>query len=164
MKTGPRRNRTKDHIIEELRIKHNHSFFQECLDRARVIYAAKGEQLEGYLVSLTEAYNRAPLRYKEEVQRNLERTILTLEGIVLDREESASSKRLRRIALFDYQKAEEIRVKAGLTTYQLEDVLGVKGVQHYEDGSRIPTNPPRGEFSKKYLAWLKEQGYNPYDL
>ncbi len=141
-------------------------FFQECLGRARETYAAKGEQLEDYLVKLSDAYKGNLPNYRNIVQGKLEKLIIYLEGIDLLKSDRYSGHPIEEKSLlpFDYLRAREIRRKEGLTIRKLDEKLRGKGTAQYESGRRIPANPPKGEFAKKYLSWLKEQGYNPYHL
>jgi len=70
---------------------------------------------------------------------------------------------------FDGVKARKIREDAGLSQKDLADQLGfcyeqsASKISDYERGKTRPSYPPKGEWSKKYLAWLKEQGYNPFE-
>src|SRR3989344_4329850 len=74
------------------------------------------------------------------------------------------------IPVFDSLKARRIREEAGLSKRELVGKLGLNGsksayilIAEYEKGARIGT-PKKNENSQRYLSWLKEQGYNPYNL
>jgi len=73
--------------------------------------------------------------------------------------------------LFDPVTVKEIRKKSGLSLTKLAEKLDIKNknsarqiIYTYETGAHRPKNPPQGETSIKYLAWLKEQDYNPFNL
>ncbi len=70
---------------------------------------------------------------------------------------------------FDPKTAYEIRKKAGLSQNQLANAINGDRISHfnkkiskYENGRETPT--PNSEGGIKYLQWLKEQGYNPFNL
>lgn len=44
------------------------------------------------------------------------------------------------------------------------DPRGCVVIERYERGQGKPCNPPRGKIPKLYLTWLKEHGYNPFNL
>ncbi|MEK6914777.1 MAG: hypothetical protein AABW83_03955 [Nanoarchaeota archaeon] len=74
-----------------------------------------------------------------------------------------------KYSAFNPNEAKKIRENLGLTIDKLADSLGFNrsgGVQinGYENCRRIPGNPPRGKVPKAYLNWLKENGYNPFNL
>lgn len=71
---------------------------------------------------------------------------------------------------FDHVRARKIREEAGLSKRELVGKLGLNGsktayilITDYEKGARIGT-PKKNENSQRYLSWLKEQGYNPYNI
>jgi RNA polymerase sigma-70 factor (ECF subfamily) len=70
----------------------------------------------------------------------------------------------------DGSMAKKIREGADLKLVDLSREMGygtysvASLVSAYEKGVRTPANPPRGEVSKKYVSWLKDHGYNPFNL
>lgn len=79
--------------------------------------------------------------------------------------------RLPKIFIFDGKEAKKIREREGLSIDKLAEELGENKsngtrsqIINYEAGRFQPSNPPHGRVSKKYLGWLKEQGYNPFRL
>lgn len=75
---------------------------------------------------------------------------------------------IRKFA-FDPLRAKQIREEAELTQSELAEELGLTRdagqgkIATYEGGYHRPGNPPWGG-TKKYMLWLKDQGYNPFDL
>ena len=71
--------------------------------------------------------------------------------------------------VFNPETARTLRINAGLSQRQLAGLIGwhegegQSRMSFYETGKKIPTIA-EGGFNQKYLAWLKEQGYNPYQL
>lgn len=72
---------------------------------------------------------------------------------------------------FDNGTASEIRIAARLSERELAETLGQdiplfahQQIRSYEKGKTKPSNPPRGMVSTKYMLWLKEKGYNPFNI
>jgi len=97
-------------------------------------------------------------------------TITTQHRIISDLEKICEAKGSGADQKFDGVTAKQVRLAAGLTTQfalckKLRFTQTVCGlISKYESGRDIPKYPPRGKFPKAYLAWLKEQGYNPYGI
>lgn len=72
----------------------------------------------------------------------------------------------KRIKLFDADIARAVRERTGLNKTELANQLGIPlpCLCRYEKGISFPSNPPRSETARKYLAWLKEHDYNPRNL
>ncbi len=77
----------------------------------------------------------------------------------------------RKNLSFDEAEAKRIRKKEGLSLAGLIKEIGFRNqrsayaqIEVYESGRVKPSNPPRGEYSKKYVNWLKGHGYNPFKL
>ena len=69
--------------------------------------------------------------------------------------------------LFSGAEARRIRKKAGLTSKELSQQLGVpqSTIGNYEArGIKKPRGWGNKETIQKYLSWLKKQGYNPFNL
>ena len=70
---------------------------------------------------------------------------------------------------FDHAMARKVREREGLNQAQLGSQLGYerksyaqKKISEYETGHQIPN--PNSPSDVKYLVWLRDQGYNPFDL
>ena len=71
---------------------------------------------------------------------------------------------------FNPKKAAELRKAAGLSQNELGITLtnntkiphSQSTISKYETGREIPN--PKNEASGRYLKWLKDKGYNPYDI
>lgn len=71
--------------------------------------------------------------------------------------------RLARLLCFDYKKAKELREQANLSLEELAKKVGLSSpttILGYESGKHIP------EYSRSrgYVIWLKQKGYNPFEL
>lgn len=124
---------------------------------------AQEDLLNLYFIKIREVYKTSETGKKEQLLRTLDSFISTQTNRIPTR------KNLN----YDGKEAKDIRKKAGLTTRDLVKQLGMEGTNinsschqlgKYELKIINPSNPPRGEFSKKYIGWLKEQGYNPFSL
>lgn len=116
--------------------------------------AQKKLLLEAYLSKIREDYCQFSIK-QDFILEKLDNFIKGLEQIIKP--------------LYDPQIAKEIREKAGLSQGDLSKKLGFRTLGHvkiskYETGRQLPSNPPKGEYAKKYLEWLKAQGYNPYNI
>lgn len=69
-------------------------------------------------------------------------------------------------SLFNGKKAKQIRLNKDLTLRGLvkEVQMPLGSLVNYEKGVYSPRVGSRGKGSRKYLEWLKEQGYNPFDI
>ena len=73
---------------------------------------------------------------------------------------------------FDREKARQIRLDAGLQQMELAKITGVTPtyITHIEKGDRVPSLVnARDQVTENkgiigYLDWLKDQGYNPFNL
>ncbi len=79
--------------------------------------------------------------------------------IILNRLEDLLTNSLRRneTELINPKKAREIRIKAGLTQIQLAKILGAS--QNLFSMYELGKMKRETECSRKYLAWLRENGY-----
>lgn len=95
---------------------------------------------------------------------------LTLKNGEHTSQPSSSNRLPPRNLAFDSKKAKEIRHKMNISQLQLTkeleiDVsLGRQNITKYELGLTRPSNPPKGSTAPKYMQWLKEHGYNPFNL
>ena len=80
--------------------------------------------------------------------------------------EAESSFSIQKKYTFDSAIAESLRIKAGYKTQrELASHLNISNahISNYESGKKIRKKHPHPNI-RKYLIWLKEQGYNPFDL
>lgn len=78
----------------------------------------------------------------------------------------------RKITKFDGILAKRVRASTGLSITQLvknelkiDPNKGYDGaISCFERGKRIPHYPSKGKYLNRYLLWLKDHGYNPYNL
>ena len=66
--------------------------------------------------------------------------------------------------IFDSNKARQIRSDSGLSLRELAKEIGVSSayISQLENQDRIPRPKPLG--TRKYLFWLKDKGYNPFNI
>ncbi len=142
------------------------------LEKARAELASAHRKLFGtYLERIRDIYNGLEFDEREYALRGLNSLVQKLEseGFLAFKPYLELRSRRKNLA-FDASKAREIRVKSGLSIDKLIERLGLARsgaymlISKYEKGRLRPSNPPRGETSKKYVAWLKENGYNPFNL
>lgn len=72
--------------------------------------------------------------------------------------------------VLDLERLKIIRKGKGLSFVQLAEILGAKNKSaaaaylcKLETGKDFPKTL-RGNLTRAYISWLKEQGYNPYGL
>lgn len=67
---------------------------------------------------------------------------------------------------FEREIAIELRKNTGLTVKKLALKIGTNPapIFRYESGTSTQLSTHSSAQSKKYLLWLKEQGYNPFEL
>lgn len=67
--------------------------------------------------------------------------------------------------LIDPAKAKEVRINSGLSLRTLSSKLGLSysAILNYESG-RVKNLSAEDTKTRKYIEWLKEQGYNPFNL
>ncbi len=72
---------------------------------------------------------------------------------------------VERKYLFDYNKAREIRLKKGLSLRGLAKSIKMplQSLVSYEKGAYAPRST-KGKGGRRYLEWLKDQGYEPFNL
>lgn len=119
---------------------------------------ARDNLLEAYFSEIRESYKSSNLDQKSIIG-SLEYLVCRLK----------SKKESRKNNSFDYLEARRVRENAGLSQGELAKKLEFTGagnikISLYERGVKTPSNPPQSEKARKYLEWLKEQGYNPYNL
>lgn len=116
--------------------------------------------VEAYLTKIKETYLSLPAEKKDIFVNRLEQIAITAGSNF----SKLDLKKYVILSPYDPEVAKAIRQKAELSQKQLANQLGSNQValSRYESGSYFPK--PTTKNGKKYLAWLKEQGYNPYDL
>ncbi len=125
---------------------------RDSYQKSKAIVEAERKLLEAYLSVIRDTYETADRNYQRRIIRDLES--LTLPN---------SSE------LFDRLKAKEIRNGNSLTTNQLAEIVGLAEgtLRNIESkGMRMKSNVDEQRFKgrKNYLIWLKEHGYNPFNL
>lgn len=118
--------------------------------------------LDIYLGRIREKYKTLPSDRQEDFLGGLENLVQDLENGI------PFAGRKPKISPFNPQEAKKIREEAGLTQAQLVIKLKLEGhytptISRYESGMASPSNHPK-EKTRKYLLWLKEHGYNPFNL
>lgn len=65
---------------------------------------------------------------------------------------------------FDFKKVRKIREDKRFSRVELAKILeaGNSTICKYELGDVVPSS--KGKTGRKYLEWLKEQGYNPFNI
>ena len=112
------------------------------------------------LSKIIESYSKSGETYQKEIISRLESLSEDVRLRRLDTPESS---------IFDSTIAKGTRIKAGVSLNGLARSLGLglsglSSLSRYESGKFSPSMPIRSETSKKYLYWLKEQGYNPFGI
>ena len=72
---------------------------------------------------------------------------------------------IKYIEPFNPEKAIKVRKTAGINRINLAKELGISGsyLHDIEVGKQIP-HYPLAQKTEKYLRWLAERGYNPYNI
>ncbi len=110
------------------------------------------ELLSAYLSEISQGYHKLSVTERKFVLQRLD-------GI------TRSIRKNMKKYQFDPHEAKRVRKKAGLSCRILAAELGYAAqtsIANIEGGKYIPRGTTEG--SMKYLLWLKEKGYNPYDL
>ncbi len=122
-------------------------------------------QIKDQYVGLNTQERALLLEGLEKLVQSVESGKLSVEGDIQNRKSNYAN------IAFNYEEARKIREKESLTRGELlKRIFGKEtlSLHHqiggYERGENRPANPPRGDSAPKYLAWLKEHGYNPFDL
>lgn len=99
--------------------------------------------------------------------KNRNHLLKSLESVVLQAEKNLQDS-VPKNASYDPEIAAQTRKNTGLSQRRLALELGhpsgAIAIAQYETGKHKPKNPPESEFVKKYLGWLKDNGYNPFNL
>lgn len=117
------------------------------------VVQAELEVLDIYFSKVRESYTRGNDFVRKRMLSDLTSFVESLD----DLEDRAS-----RGAIFDSKIAKNIRTNS---LRELSEQIGVCAPQlsRYESGERVPVVNV-GSSGRKYLDWLKSQGYNPYNL
>ena len=112
------------------------SFEEEQKDLA----VARERMLEVYFDRIRKRYNEGPARVRSSISNRLEK--IAYNGP-------------RKKGKFDWKRATQIRISAGLIQLELSELLRMNQGQlsHYESGYRTPRNIT-------YITWLRENGYD----
>lgn len=123
------------------------------------IESARLKLVDAYLERLRNVYQVLILSDRDGFLNGLEKIVKHLEINPLPREGR------NQTGLYNPELAREAREHAGVTQVGLAKHLGLKYssmINRYERGVFDPK--PRNKTAKKYLTWLKEHGYNPYNI
>lgn len=124
---------------------------------------AQLEIIEVYLDRISQTYKSLPDEKIGGVVNGLESIVSVIENEI-----PAKPKRKPDLSPFNKSEAKILRVKMDLTQIQLAQRLGFSQgcLVKYEKGSVIPNPYKQGkqENGRKYLEFLKEQGYNPFNI
>lgn len=147
--------------------------YKDNISKARAqLEEAQTNLVEAYLTRIREGYQTLEPRQKEFVLGGLDALVNDIEnGSFTDVSGiSSASHSTRKNLAYDPERAKEIRKQVGYSSQrQLAEELGLgasglASINKYEAGKVKPSNPPRGKTSIAYINWLKEQGYNPFEL
>jgi DNA-binding transcriptional regulator YiaG len=116
----------------------------------------------------SEAYERLFDTYIDEIkQRYMESETPVRLYLISKLEALANGKSLSDMGgmFFDGDKAREIRLKKSLTYRGLSKQLNVAlaSLTSYERGATVP-RLTKGKGGRRYLEWLKNEGYDPFGL
>lgn len=145
------------------------SEYEDNLKKAKEqLEIAQTNLLETYLSRIKETYLNLESKQKGAVLNGLDSLVTSIENKTL-KYFSPKREHIGTNSNFDGKKAREIRTQAGLTYEELVKNLELKVyargvINSFEVGRTKPRNPPRTNLAKKYINWLKENGYNPYNL
>jgi len=113
--------------------------------------------IDAYLDTIRKSYDSLPDTKLEEVRHGLERVVKIIEGkeklpITLDEP-------------FNPKEAKKIRKEYMLSQRELGEKLGfsVQHISRFERGETLPSLR-KGSCGRAYLEFLKERGYNPFEL
>ena len=134
------------HEHELIRIK----ILEGCVSEVRKLYAVSDERIKRNLVDdleqLVDKY--------ESLNKHLEQLPQTPSSVH-----------------FDAATAKRIRIGADITQAKLAEILNIdfSSISVWEGGKKIPTpyskqTGLKGKGGEKYLGWLAEKGYDPYNL
>ena len=127
-------------------------------EERRKLEEAQFQMIEAYLDKIKTNYTSLPERKRQELMRGLE-------GITYGLFPINSSESIQQvIGVFNPEKARQVRIGVGINQRELAKQLGAiaSNLCRYERGKTIPgMDQPVG---KTYLLWLKQQGYNPYNI
>jgi|TARA_B100000315_G_C14266180_1_gene446525 DNA-binding XRE family transcriptional regulator len=147
--------------------------YKDNISRARAqLEEAQTNLVEAYLTRIREGYQTLEPRQKEFVLGGLDALVNNIEnGSFTEQSTPNSSSResKRKNLAYDSEVARKIREDLGWTREKLIEELGLSRggysqIGNYESGKINPSKPPRGKTSVAYMNWLKEQGYNPFNL
>lgn len=146
---------------------------EEVIKEAKVkIEAEKENLLESYFTIIMRIYRSSTSVKRSALLSSMDSLVysLDIESSCKSAEVGTKEKvRKNSNSNFDLEEAIRIREEAGLSKADLCRELrlsksGSSVISRYERGLEKPGNPPKGKIAKKYLDWLKQQGYDPFGL
>jgi|SRR3989344_2178055 len=120
---------------------------------------AKVGLIQAYLDGIIRDYRISGPEQRIDIQQGLEKFLTGLEDGKIPRVILVENDRS-----FSSEKAKEIRLASNFTIKGLAEELGLsKGVINSYEIGKIPKNHKNLRL-QRYLSWLKEQGYNPFNI
>jgi DNA-binding transcriptional regulator YiaG len=127
--------------------------------------------LNQFKEEIVKAHDELIDKYVEQIKGfykglNTKKKAILLGGIEVLLEATEMGEGIRMGSGFDNVRARKLREKTGLKQCELARKIGILNcyVCKYESGESSPTAKHTKEPARKYLAWLKEQGYDTEDL
>ena len=122
--------------------------------------------VEQYLSTIRREYQELRPEEKEILVGRLDEIVNCIQE---DNLTDLTANSIRKNLNFNGRKAKKVREECGISQSQLAQDLelgkpGQIAISRYEGGKEKPSNPPRGKTSTSYMGWLKEKGYNPFEL
>lgn len=123
------------------------------------LYKKQEEQYLSYIGALRAKFDSLSLTRREEVLSRIE-NLLT--KVLLDK--NYHTRKFERKDIFAYEEARKTRKSLGISQTELAAQIGTKQktISNLECGNCAPSI--KKEAHSKYLRWLAEHGYNPFNL
>jgi hypothetical protein len=120
---------------------------------------SEGKILEAYLLTIRKKYEESSSQERSLIRHGLELVIRYPKQTDYPQNEPGK---------FNKDIARKVRIDARLSAKELGKLLGITGgtIGTYENPALLPPSPlfrTKGS-ARRYLHWLKDHGYNPYDL
>lgn len=141
-------------------------YSEKNLEVKQKLADTEDELLQGYLSQIIENYNSSE-SVRLDILRGLERISMEIQskGKTLKIGEQVID---YERGIFDREIARKVREnlisKKGLIKELELSSHAIAQLHDYENGKSEIIKFPRGKFPIRYLKWLKEQGYDPFDL
>jgi DNA-binding transcriptional regulator YiaG len=126
---------------------------QMVSDARETVYQSNLALLDAYYKRIRELYQLSSSQRQTWLRERLEKIVNQLEGKYTSPFDPEVAKRIRR---------EQEHVSQGELAHQLQ--ISLKSIVRYETPGCFKESPPRRKEAVRYLEWLKERGYNPFNL